>query len=162
MNKSKYYCENLSCVNHIDLGLEQALKGQRTLTGCYKPYWKYSSCKDNISEPTDEQKLKVLKNLENEIGGEAFNDLIEEKSVLFQWRRTTPHNYWVNDLEDKKDWTYHSEGYHRPSTEAFEILKDSGIKIKMSLFGSENGSSEQTIWKLKKNFISTYKKHSKK
>lgn len=163
MKKSKYYCDNVDCKDHID-EKEELKIAERVLNGCRVYNYKgLKSCKERKNYISPQEKVETMKTLLEKIGEEAFNNLLESKSVLHVWRGTTPYNIWISkDLEDNGEYEYHSysEGsyYSRPSLFGFEVLKDSDEKIARSLSPSEIGSPYHTIYQLKQDFIDAWNK----
>lgn len=81
-------------------------------------------------------------------------------SVLKVWRRSTPWNWWVENKHGKTLW--HSNEYApvRLDLQLFERVNDSDHRIgdglqglSRALLGSECGKPEQTIYKLKQEFM---------
>jgi hypothetical protein len=162
VKKSKYYCENADCNKHLSEEQESGL-GKVVLSGCgFYNFRKYSHCQERKKYISPEIKINTMKGLKRDIGKEAFQDLINEKSFLHVWRGTSPHNIWVAPINDENEFQYHSDGKYRPSLFCFEVVENSKEKIGMSLFGSENGSSYKSTYKLRKDFVEAYKNFEKK
>ena len=77
-----------------------------------------------------------------------------QHTVLHIWRRTTPHNWWVENL--RGDMLWHSgEGRWRPDIRMFDLVEHSAETVTYpvypGLFGaSDHGSPEMSTYRLKR------------
>lgn len=98
---------------------------------------------------------KHLHDLRKILGNGAVRSLRMRKSVLKVWRRTTPHNWWVENRRGKMLWHSH-EREPRPNLYAlFELQENSKTRIWTGcpdIMGSDEGAPEQSIFQLKKMF----------
>lgn len=88
----------------------------------------------------------IEKQIKNIIGEKAFNALKEGKALFHIWRRTTPHNQWVEDADGNMLW--HSSEGNSISLTHFEKIDDIGDVIKISLNPHEIGTPDHTIYKM--------------
>lgn len=90
-------------------------------------------------------------NLEQIVGKEAFSALRSGKAVLIIWRRSSPHNWYIEEIHSKKTLWHSGEEYPRmlPNLSLFELVFYSHKKIPNYPFGTDCGKSEQSVYKLK-------------
>lgn len=100
-----------------------------------------------------EQVHERLRSLRKILGTGAVRSLQMRKSVFKVWRRTTPHNWWVENKKGETLW-HSCDGYLRPDLHMFfELVKDTETRIwtgRPDIIGSDEGASELSIYKLKK------------
>ncbi len=94
-----------------------------------------------------EHRLKQLRKL---IGTQVVRSLQRGMSVVKEWRRTTPHNWWVENR--KGDVLWHSNDRERPDILMLEIVAHSENKIVTGswLAGGDEGKPEESTYRLKK------------
>lgn len=93
-----------------------------------------------------------MNDLINLFGEKNVKKLKNGTAILKIWRRTTPHNYWLEDKKGKMLWHSNDENHHKAFSiriKYFIKLEDSGNVITRSLFGGENGLSEESTYTLK-------------
>lgn len=72
--------------------------------------------------------MNELKDLRKIVGVGAVKSLRLGKSLLKIWRRSSPHNWWIENTKGNILW--HSwPGEPRPSLEAFSLVRHSRKKI---------------------------------
>ncbi len=95
-----------------------------------------------------------LKQLRRVVGVQVVRSLQKHKSVLKEWRRSTPHNWWVENRKGNMLWHSSEDRSKRqtPDTIMFEIVKHSKNLIITGswLAGRDEGKPEETIYRLKK------------
>ncbi|MEW6617376.1 MAG: hypothetical protein AB1333_03070 [Patescibacteria group bacterium] len=95
-----------------------------------------------------------LKQLRQVVGVQVVRSLQTRKSFLFEWRRSTPHNWWVENRRGKMLWHSSDDRSIRqiPDSMLFEIVKHSKNLIITGswLAGRDEGRPEETIYRLKK------------
>lgn len=91
-------------------------------------------------------KLAQLKKL---IGGWAYRALVQGRPLQV-WRRSSPHNWFIEGAECGNYLWHSGEGYGRklPDLSLFEKMKDSDVKI-LRYWGSDSGQSELSYYILK-------------
>lgn len=85
-------------------------------------------------------------------GEKNVKKLKNNTAVLKIWRNTTPHNYWLEDKTGQMLWHSNDKNHYTAFSmrlKYFIKLKDSNNIITRSLFGGENGLSEESTYTLK-------------
>ncbi len=99
------------------------------------------------------KKEDVLERLKECLGEKALRALRDQKAQLHIWRRSSPHNWFVLRISRYETLWHSHDGSLGPrvlpSLEAFELVKHSSQRI---MFGSETGSCEESIYRLKRRF----------
>lgn len=86
------------------------------------------------------------------VGPRAFKYL-RRGGVLNRWRRSSPHNWWIETKKGEQLW--HSEDRRRPSTHIFKVKHNSKNLIITGcrwLIGADEGAPELTTYVLKNKF----------
>jgi hypothetical protein len=104
---------------------------------------------------------KELSNLKKLIGGWALRALLKGKP-LTQWRRTTPHNWFIKG-HPRYEYTYlwHVDefNWHIPNLKLFEKKCDAKVRIcNHWLAGRDAGVSESSEYVLRKPVVNAAKK----
>ncbi len=96
-------------------------------------------------------KETLLLQLKERVGLDAYRAL-RRGAILHVWRRSSPHNWWV---ENKKgDMLWHSTGWgDRPNPNMFMLKSNSKNKIEYSIVHSAGGFSESSEYVLKPEFL---------
>jgi len=97
---------------------------------------------------TNKEKLAKLK---KHIGLRGYAAL-RRGSVLHVWRRSSPHNWWI---ENKKgDMLWHSDGWgDHPDLEMFLVRSHSGNKIEYHPIHNDGFKPESSEYVLKPEFL---------
>lgn len=92
-----------------------------------------------------------LRKLRKIIGVGAVRSL-QSGALLRIWRRSTPHNWWINSKQGKLVW--HSEGRNYPDLRMFERVGDSRERIMTGswLAGSDEGRPEESVYRLARRY----------
>ena len=88
--------------------------------------------------------------LKNLIGGHALRALLRGRYLQI-WRRSTPHN-WFIETYDGKGFLWHSDDGHDrklPNLSLFKKVKDSKTKM-LRYWGSDSGMPELSLYRLVK------------
>lgn len=96
----------------------------------------------------------TIKELRKVIGNGAVRSLRLQKSVLKIWRRTSPHNWWVENKKGEMLW-HSSPGERRPSLDMFDLVEHSSNCIwtgSPEIVGRDEGAPEESIYRLKKEY----------
>ena len=96
-------------------------------------------------EPTDAQLIKLA----GVIGEDALEALQGGRAVLRIWRRTNPHNWYVEDSQGDMPW-HSAEGAdrHLPDLRCFELVEESPDTISASFPGRDAGRPERSTYRL--------------
>ena len=63
--------------------------------------------------------------------------------MLKIWRRSSPHNWWIESKRGKQLW--HSGGVGVPDLRLFRLLKDSNERV-VQYWGADSGRPEMSIY----------------
>jgi len=110
--------------------------------------WKFRLMTEELYEKTDKQDMinVIEKRIEKSIGKEAFQALKDNRALLHIWRRTCPHNVWVEDNKGETLW--HSGERNSIGTHYFKEVSSSKTKIERSLNPHEIGTSDHSVYEL--------------
>lgn len=93
----------------------------------------------------------LLLQLKEHMGLDAYRAL-RRGAVLRVWRRSSPHNWYVENKRGKMLW--HSTGWgDRPNLSMFLLRSNSNKKIEYSIVHSAGGFSESSEYVLKPEFL---------
>lgn len=93
----------------------------------------------------------LLLQLKRHVGLNAYRAL-RRGAILHVWRRSSPHNWWIENKRGEMLW--HSDGWgDRPDTSIFMLRSDSKNKIEHSIVHSCGGLSESSEYVLKPEFL---------
>lgn len=100
------------------------------------------------------EKLVKLRDL---VGPETLESLRKRNTVLQIWRRSTPHNWFVENSKHKILWHSCEEDRQRPNLRLFERVEDSETKIMVPaaaawIIGADQGASELSTYRLKSEY----------
>lgn len=96
-----------------------------------------------------------LKDLRKLIGAGALRSLQMRKSTLKIWRRSSPHNWFVENKHGNMLWHSSEINRHLPRLEMFALVRHSSRRIWTGcpeIVGSDEGACELSIYKLKKRY----------
>lgn len=106
-----------------------------------------------ISPPIMTKKLvgERLKELRSILGAKAVKLLQTGKAVFQIWRRSSPHNWWVEGLRGAMYWHSQDEEPSPHLHTFFKLVNESEERIWTPyLVGADEGAPEQSTYRLKK------------
>ena len=95
---------------------------------------------------------KAVFGLRRTIGKEALTALQRHEATLRIWRRSSPHNWWVQPNDESAMHLWHSwKSQPNPDLSMFDLLEDSDARIRgdISIIGADNGAPEESVYVLK-------------
>lgn len=96
-----------------------------------------------------------LRDLRKLIGTGALRSLQMQKATLKIWRRSSPHNWFVENKQGKMLWHSSENDRHLPCLDVFALVRHSSQCIWTGcpeIVGSDEGASELSIYRLKKRY----------
>ena len=103
---------------------------------------------------THELREHYLRELRKILGTGTVRSLQAGTAVFKVWRRTTPHNWWVENQKGEYVWHSGERGTPRPDLwRLFDLVEDSPNRIitgHPEIIGSDENAPEESTYRLKK------------
>lgn len=116
----------------------------------------------SANKPSKQQVEADLKDLRKQIGRYAFDRLRAGKAVIHVWRRSSPHNKWIQNADENRgdSMLWHSEGWGDfPGVlRMYDLVDESGNIITSHWLHSDGGKPDHSIYALKKEYRTSKKR----
>lgn len=105
---------------------------------------------------------KDLKDLRKKIGRYAVQRLREGKAVMHIWRRSSPHNRWIQNVDEHRGHQnlWHSDGWgdFPGSMRMYDLIDNSGSVIAQHWIHGDGGMPDHSVFALKKEYRTSKKR----